>query len=377
LENLERDIVTTTATTALFTPCSIGTLDLPNRLVMAPMTRSQSPGGVPGDDVVGYYRRRAEHGVGLIVTEGTAIAHPAAVASARIPRFHGEDALAGWAKVVAAVHAAGGRIVPQLWHVGMARKPGSEPNPEAPPVGPSGLDLTGEPVSEPLTEPAVVALVEAYAQGAADAQRLGFDGIELHGAHGYLIDQFFWERTNRRADRFGGDFVARTRFAAEVVAACRRRTSPAFPIILRFSQWKLNEYDAKLVTTPDELARFLQPLVEAGVDAFHCSTRRFWQPEFAGSDLNLAGWTKKLTGLPSITVGSVGLDNEFMSSLREGKDAKQAGLEPIVRMIERGEVDFVAVGRALLVDPAWAEKVREGRLADLLPFTPEALKTLS
>jgi 2,4-dienoyl-CoA reductase-like NADH-dependent reductase (Old Yellow Enzyme family) len=144
--------VTTPPASALFTPFTLAQLSLPNRIVMAPMTRNQSPGGVPGEDVVSYYQRRARHGVGLIVTEGTAIAHPAAVSSARIPRFHGEDALAGWTKVVDAVHDADGRIIPQLWHVGMARPLGSEPNPEAPPVGPSGLDLTGAPVNEALTE---------------------------------------------------------------------------------------------------------------------------------------------------------------------------------------------------------------------------------
>ena len=367
----------TLATSALFTPFTLANLSLPNRIVMAPMTRNQSPDGVPGDDVVGYYTRRAAHGVGLIVTEGTAIAHPAAVASPRIPRFHGDDALAGWAKVVTAVHAAGGRIVPQLWHVGMARKPGSEPNLEAPPVGPSGLDLTGAPVNDALTEAQVEGLIDAYAQGAADAQRLGFDGIELHGAHGYLIDQFFWERTNQRHDRFGGDPVARTRFASDVIKRCRARTSPGFPIILRFSQWKLTEYEARLVTTPDELERFLQPLVEAGVDAFHCSTRRFWQPEFAGSELNLAGWTKKVSGRPTITVGSVGLNNDFMTSLREGQSSQHVGLAPMARMIESGDVDLVAVGRALLVDPAWAEKVQAGLFDALQPFTVEALKTLS
>lgn len=364
-------------TSALFTPFTAAKLSLPNRIVMAPMTRSQSPGGVPDEAVVAYYRRRAEHGVGLIITEGTAIDHPAAVSGARIPRFHGGDALAGWARVVGAVHAAGGRIMPQLWHVGMARKPGSEPNAEAPPVGPSGLDLSGAQVSEPLSEAEVLALVEAYAQAAAEAQRLGFDGIELHGAHGYLIDQFFWERTNKRTDQYGGDLVGRTRFAAEVVAACRARTSPQFPILFRFSQWKPNEYEAKLASTPDELAQWLAPLVAAGVDVFHCSTRRYWQPEFAGSPLNLAGWTKRITGLPAITVGSVGLDDEFIGSLREGKHAGQAGLEGIVAMVERGEVDLVGVGRALLVDPAWAEKVRQGRFGELLPFSPEALKTLS
>jgi 2,4-dienoyl-CoA reductase-like NADH-dependent reductase (Old Yellow Enzyme family) len=361
----------------LFESLTLGVLTLPNRIVMAPMTRSQSPGGVPGPDVAAYYRRRAEHGVGLILSEGTAIDHPAAVSNDRVPRFHGEDALAGWAAVLAGVHAAGGRIMPQLWHVGMARKPGAVPNPEAPPVGPSGLTVQGDAVSAPLTDAEVEGLVDAYARGAAAAHRLGFDGIELHGAHGYLIDQFFWAGTNRRTDRWGGDIAARTRFAAEVVRACRRATAPNFPILLRFSQWKIPVYDARLATTPDELARFLAPLVEAGVDVFHCSTRRFWEPEFAGSTLNLAGWTRRLTGRPVITVGSVGLDTDFIAGLFSRERADAAGLEALVGMVARGEVDLVAVGRALLVDPAWAEKVRDGRVDELRAFTPDALTTLS
>jgi 2,4-dienoyl-CoA reductase-like NADH-dependent reductase (Old Yellow Enzyme family) len=344
---------------------------------MAPMTRNFSPGGVPGPDVAAYYRRRAENGVGLILTEGTAIAHPAAVSSPRVPRFHGPDALAGWADVVRGVHDAGGRIMPQLWHVGMMRKPGDEPNPEAPPVGPSGIAVPAGKLSEPLSDSEIDALIAAYAQGAADAKRLGFDGVELHGAHGYLIDQFFWDVTNQRADRYGGDTAARTRFAAEAVRACRGATGPDFPILLRFSQWKIADYNARLAPTPEALEQFLTPLADAGVDIFHCSTRRFWEPEFPGSDLNLAGWTKQLTGKPTITVGSVGLDAEFMSSLREGKAANTAALDRIIGMLEREEVDLVAVGRALLGDPAWAAKIRNGRTAELQAFTPEALKVLA
>lgn len=365
------------STAALFTPFTLGALTLRNRIVMAPMTRSFSPGGVPGDDVAAYYRRRAEHDVGLIVTEGTVIAHPASSAFPRAPHFFGDAALASWARVVAAVHAAGGRIMPQLWHVGMQRTPGAEPNPDAPPVGPSGINMLGDTVNEPLADADVAAIIEAYGQGAADAMRLGFDGIELHGAHGYLIDQFFWGRTNRRTDKYGGDLVARTRFGAEVVRACRRRTSPEFPIVLRFSQWKIDAYDAKLVATPDELARFVGPLVDAGVDIFHCSQRQFWLPEFEGSGLNLAGWTKKVSGKPTITVGSVGLDRELMSSMGTGAVTAHAGLDRVVRMIEEGEVDLVAIGRALLADYAWAEKIRDGRDSELLPFTPESAQTLS
>ncbi|WP_341282114.1 NADH:flavin oxidoreductase [Paenibacillus sp. FSL H8-0537] len=361
---------------SLFKPFSAGPLSLPNRVVMAPMTRGFSPNGVPGEDVVAYYRRRAENGVGLIVTEGTLINHPAATDNPNIPNFHGEAALNGWAKVVEAVHAAGGKIVPQIWHVGTTRKVGSHPNPEALPIGPSGITAEGEVVNEPLTEAEIKDVVAAYAQAAADAKRIGFDGIELHGAHGYLIDQFFWEKTNKRTDRYGGDMLSRTRFAVEIIEACRQAVGPDFPIIIRISQWKSSEYTAKLASTPEELGQFLAPLVEAGVDIFHCSTRRFWEPEFEGSELNFAGWTKKLTGKPTITVGSVGLDGDFMSLFTEGKGAENANVDDLASRLDTGEFDLVAVGRALLVDPAWADKVQGGRQDELIPFTPAALQTL-
>jgi 2,4-dienoyl-CoA reductase-like NADH-dependent reductase (Old Yellow Enzyme family) len=360
----------------LFKPFSVNDLRLPNRIVMAPMTRSFSPGGVPGPDVAAYYRRRAENRVGLIITEGTVINHPASTNDPRVPHFHGEAALAGWARVASEVHAAGGRIMPQIWHVGTVRKAGDQPNPEAPPIGPSGLFKPGVKVAEPMTEAEIAAVIAAFAQAAADARRLGFDGIELHGAHGYLIDQFFWEGTNQRTDRYGGDMVARTRFAVEVIQACRRAVGPDFPILLRFSQWKQQDYATRLAATPELLGRFLAPLVDAGVDVFHCSTRRFWEPEFEGSPLNLAGWTKKLSGKPVITVGSVSLDTDMFAAFR-GQGAAITGIDKLIEMIARDEVDLVAVGRALLVDPAWATKVRENRMQDLLPFTPESMKSLS
>ncbi|WP_206922185.1 NADH:flavin oxidoreductase [Alicyclobacillus suci] len=337
---------------ALFQPFKFGNTLLPNRVVMAPMTRQFSPNGVPGPDVASYYRRRAENGVGLIVTEGTVINHPDSSNQANVPHFYGESALQGWANVVNQVHGAGGRIIPQIWHMGARGN-----------------------VND-YAESEIVAIVEAFAQAAAEAKRLGFDGIELHGAHGYLIDQFFWEKTNTRTDKYGGDMVKRTRFATEVIEACRRAVGPEFPIVLRFSQWKSSDYAAKLAKTPAELERFLAPLMEAGVDVFHCSTRRFWEPEFAGSDLNLAGWTKKLTGKPTITVGSVGLDGEFMSLFTEGKGAGNAKIDGLIERLEREEFDLVAVGRALLVDPAWVKKIRDGRTDELVPFTSEAIKTL-
>ncbi|MCP2332167.1 NADH:flavin oxidoreductase [Actinoalloteichus caeruleus] len=365
---------------ALARPLTLGSAELPNRLVMAPMTRAFSPGGVPGTDVADYYARRAAAGTGLIITEGTYIDHPSAGDVESVPRFHGEAPLAGWRHVVEAVHAAGGRIMPQLWHVGIQRPAGNPPFPEAPSVGPSGIALDGtEGAGEALSPTEIDRVITAFAEAAHQAERIGFDGIELHGAHGYLIDQFLWERTNRRTDGYGGDLVARTRFATDIITAVRERVAPDFPVVLRFSQWKADNYDARLAETPDELQRLLTPLSEAGVTAFHASTRRFWEPEFpdSGVDLNLAGWTRKLTGKPVITVGSVGLDSVFEpAALFAGQGAGVESVNRLLDRLERDEFDLVAVGRALLADPEWARKVLEGREEELTPFSADALGTL-
>ncbi|MET8095738.1 NADH:flavin oxidoreductase [Streptomyces sp. NPDC005236] len=358
-------------------PVSINGLTVPNRIAMAPMTRMFSPGGVPGEDVVGYYSRRAAAGVGLIVTEGTYVGHDSAGQSDAVPRFHGADQLAGWAKVADAVHAAGGTIVPQLWHIGMVRKAGEPPFADAPPVGPSGLyKEDAEVTGKAMTQQDLDDVIEAFAKAAADAERIGFDGVELHGAHGYLLDQFLWAGTNRREDAYGGDPVARTKFSAEIVAAVRAAVSPEFPVLFRYSQWKQQAYDARLAETPEELEAILAPLAAAGVDSFHASTRRYWLPEFDGSDLNLAGWTKKLTGKPTITVGSVGLDGDFIKAfVGEGSPVK--GIDDLLDRMERDEFDLVAIGRALLQDPEWAAKVLAGRFDELAPYDAAALRTLS
>jgi 2,4-dienoyl-CoA reductase-like NADH-dependent reductase (Old Yellow Enzyme family) len=361
---------------ALFRPFQLKGLTLPNRIVMAPMTRSQSLGGVPGTNVAAYYRRRAEGEVGLIITEGTYVDHPAAGFDPNVPQFYGEKSLAGWRSVVEQVHAAGGRIFPQLWHVGIVVSPAQQPRDGITPMGPSGFSKPGDRNGQPMTQADIDAAIEAFAQGARDAQALGFDGVELHGAHGYLIDQFFWEGTNQRVDPYGGDVASRTRFAAEIIAEVRRRVGPDYPVILRWSQWKLQDYEAKLVQTPQELEQFLRPLVDAGVDAFHCSQRRFWEPEFAGSDLNLAGWTKKLTGKPSITVGSVTLNEDMMTSFRTASTAGVTGIDNLLERLERDEFDLVAIGRSLIVNPAWPGIVRRGALSELRAFNHTVLSEL-
>ncbi|HEX7775293.1 MAG TPA: NADH:flavin oxidoreductase [Parvibaculum sp.] len=359
----------------LFRPFTFNGLTLPNRVVMAPMTRSQSPEGIPGANVAAYYRRRAENETGLIITEGTTIDDPVSTMDPNVPNFFGAS-LDGWKRVVEEVHGVGGKIMPQLWHVGMARNPSKAPYPELPSAGPSGLSKPGKRAAEPMTKEHVQRVIDAFAKGAADARRIGFDGIEIHGAHGYLIDQFFWEGLNERDDEFGGDMRKRSEFGVRIVEAIRREAGKDYPLILRFSQWKQQDYTVKLAHTPEQLGEFLKPLSEAGVDCFHCSQRRFWEPEFEGSPLNLAGWTKKLTGKPTITVGSVSLSGEFIASFG-GETSEATGIDDLLERLETDEFDLVGVGRALLVDPAWARKVHEGRFDALMPFSKESLATLS
>jgi 2,4-dienoyl-CoA reductase-like NADH-dependent reductase (Old Yellow Enzyme family) len=360
---------------ALFAPFSLKDLRLANRVVMAPMTRSHSPGGVATQGVADYYRRRAEAGVGLIISEGTGVRRPASLNDPNVPRFHGETELAGWKTVIDAVHAAGGVMAPQLWHVGAVRTRAKDWTPPGPYDSPSGYSSPGKQFSEGMSEEDIADAISAFAEAAGDAQRLGFDAVELHGAHGYLIDQFFWDGVNLRDDAFGGPGLpGRARFAAEILKAVRATVGPRFPLIIRLSQWKQQDFAAKVAHTPEEMEAWLKPLADAGADMFHCSQRRFWEPEFDGSDLNFAGWAKKLTGRPTITVGSVGLTGEFIAAYR-GESSKPASLDELLRRLERGDFDLVAVGRALLQDPHWAEKIREGRNDELSNFDSSALTT--
>lgn len=377
---------------ALFEPINIGHLRLRNRIVMAPMTRSFSPGGIPGAGVEDYYRRRAENDVGLIVTEGIGVDHPGAIGAGSMgeddmPLLHGDAALARWRTVTDQVHAAGGVIFPQLWHQGVMRADFTGPYPDAPSQRPSGIwgpddrfntalpDYLAKmlPPTRPMTESDIGDAITAFGRSAANAKAVGFDGIAIHGAHGYLLDAFFWKETNLRTDTWGGDLVSRARFGIEVVKAIRAAVGD-MPIMFRYSQWKQQDYDAKLAQTPEELEQLLGALADAGVDIFDASTRYYHHPAFDGSALTLAGWTRKLTGKPTMAVGGIGLDNELKNSFA-GEVGAVNNVPDVERRIEAGEFDLVGVGRSLIADPAWAEKVRASE--PFLPFHPRVLASIA
>ncbi|OON68180.1 alkene reductase [Hymenobacter sp. CRA2] len=214
-------------TPVLFSPYKLGAIELPNRLVMAPMTRSRAtePGNAPTDSVVQYYVQRAS--AGLIITEGAQVSAQG-VGYINTPGIYTEEQVAGWKRVTDAVHAAGGRIYVQLWHVGRVSHPFFH-NGELP-VGPSAIKpegakaFTGQgfeevPTPRALTLEEIPGVVEQFRQAARNAKAAGFDGAEIHGANGYLLDQFIQDGSNQRTDEYGGSVENRARFVLEVVQA--------------------------------------------------------------------------------------------------------------------------------------------------------------
>lgn len=359
----------------LFEPFTLNGMEIPNRIVMAPMTRSFSPGNIPGANVADYYRRRAEGNVGLILTEGVHPNTTTADGTPNVPTIATPEADAAWRKVVDGVHAAGGLIGIQLWHEGPYRNPAKSAHPDIPSWSASGFKVEDKVLWEPMTDAEIELAIAQFVDAAVAAKTAGFDCVEFHGAHSYLLDSFFWSKTNLRADQWGGDWEGRTRMACEIIRRTREKVGSDYPLIIRISQWKQQDFSAKPAGGPDEFGVWLNLLKDAGIDAIHCSQRRFWEPEFEGSDLNCAGWAKKLTGLPAISVGSVGLSGEFTAAYA-GEASEPASLDRLVEMMERQEFDLIAVGRALLQDPEWVGKIRDGRTDELQTFTKDALGKL-
>ena len=363
----------------LFSESIINNLVIPNRIIMAPMTRSLSPNSIPGKDVARYYKKRVEGGVGLIITEGTTVDSPNASNDKNVPCFYGDAVTKGWKNVVAEVHDSGGLIFPQLWHQGTMRRADETWNPDVPSYGPSGLSSPGKVIGDPMTRVEIEETMNAFVKGIVLSREAGFDGVELHGAHGYLLDQFFWLGTNIRKDEWGGiSLEERTRFATEIIKRARKEVGKDYPIIIRFSQWKQQDFDHKMADNPDSLRLFLDTFVDAGIDAFHCSQRRFWEHEFEFSELNLAGWVRKLSNKPSITVGSVGLDLEFVETFQENKGSdSNTDLTNLLERLDKNEFDFVAVGRALISNPDWCNLIKNKKYDKIKGYFPKDLEELN
>ena len=357
----------------IFENYKLKNITLRNRIVMAPMTRNQSPGGIPTQEVIKYYSRRAKAEVGLIITEGIEVSHEASSAYPNVPRLDSNEAKEAWKKVVEGIKNNNGAVIAQLWHCGGFRKLGMQPNPEVPGHTASGLVKPGKKVAHEMTLNDIKETIDAYASDAKICEEIGFDGVEIHGAHGYLIDNFFWSGTNIREDEYGGSIENRSQFVSDIIKSVRENVSENFIVGLRFSQWKQHDFEAKLASNPEELKTILTSPVESGLDYLHSSMRRFWESEFEGSKENLAYWTKKITKIPTIGVGSVGLDSDFIDMTAP---ATPTSIDKAIDDITNDKYDLIAVGRALLSDHEWVLKMKEGRVNDVIPYTKDALLNL-
>lgn len=372
----------------LFEPVNLAGLELCNRIAMAPMTRRLTPDDrVPSQAVVDYYTRRAAGGVGLIITEGTHVDAKHAPDSENVPGIFTNEQAAGWKRVIDSVHAAKNsfagpsRIAVQLWHTGRHAMD---------PIGPSAIPVqkkSGGTNTTPraMTEADMDEVVAIFENAARLALQAGFDSMEIHGAHGYLLDSFLSPASNQRTDDYGGSFENRMRFPLRVVRAVRavldQHAGPDYPLMIRFSQWRMEDYSAYAFPDPEHLERWVLALKDAGVDILHVSTRdatapgfpHLFDPDTEDGRRTLAGWARKLSGnMPTVAVGRVSVS----ASMDEGAAVQTTDPAPVADLITRGEADLIAVGRSLIANPRWCEIVREGRWTELVPYSRDMLESL-
>ncbi len=261
----------------------------------------------------------------------------------------------------------------QISHPGAIRSDAQTmPNTSAPALSASGLYKAGKTNGRAATREELDEIRDAFAAAAKMAMDAGLDGVELHACHGFFLDEFLWPETNLREDDYGGSTIAeRVTYPASVLTAMRDAMGTEAILSVRFSQWKEVDYNARNVETPEELGDLLSAFQTAGANLLHPSCRRFYEPAFSGSYLSLAGWCKKLSDVPVIAVGSVGLKTDVMNSLvgtpGDGIEEEKNYAE-LQSRFERGEFDLVAVGRSLIADPEWPQKVRSGQFGAIRPF---------
>lgn len=343
--------------TPLWSPLQIGSTRLENRVALAPMTRvSATEEGRATEKMMSYYEAFARGGFGLLITEGI---YPDTAHSQGYrfqPGIATEEQAQSWAAVVEAVHAAGARIFAQLMHAGSQaqgnRYVDSTIGPSA--VAPKGEQLgfyRGEgpyPVPSEMTAEQMDEVRKAFVAAALRAQQAGFDGVEIHGANGYLLDQFLTDYLNLRTDEYGGSPANRARFAAEISRAVREAVDPETTVGIRISQAKVSDHDHRWSGGAGEAAVIFSTLGSTGIDFVHTTEYRAYAPAFGDAGDPLAALARKHSGLPVIANGH--LDDP----------------ETAVSMLRDGAADVVALGKAALANRDWPHRVRNDLPLDKL-----------
>ncbi len=333
----------------LFEEGRIGSMTLKNRIVMPPMaTNYAGPSGEPTERLIGYYAERAKGGAGLIIVENVQVKYPQGKNVACQLRLDQNKYVPGFQELAEAVHAHQARIFIQIHHAG--RQYHDIEGEEG--VDPSGIPdgFLQQPVRA-LKPEEIQDLVERFSETALRAKMAGMDGVEFHGAHGYLINEFMSPHTNQRVDEWGGTFERRMRFPLKIIERTREKVGPRFPLSFRFSA---DEFVPGGITLDDakKIALYLEG---AGIDVLHVSAGiyesmpRILEPmRFEeGWRTYLAAEIKKVVKIPVITVGQI------------------RSPEVAERVLEEGMADFVALGRTLIADPHWPRKVEEGRVPEI------------
>ena len=362
---------------ACFSPIVVRGVTIPNRIAMAPMTRRcAAADGSPSPAMAAYYARRAQSGVGLIIVEGVHVNSNDAVDRPNTPQCSSAEHVRCWKELVRQCkEQSNGRVVMcmQLWHTGMSSQD---------PIGPVGGSV--QPASKKIVRSATRLDIERISGDFARTAHIaihdcGFDSVEIHGAHGYFVDSFASPTLNTRVDEFGGDRQRRCAVASKVVREVRAAVGPKAPILFRFSQWTVSDYrHIKFVTSAD-LAVFVEALLNAGVDVLDASTRRLLDPAFPAEHptRSLAEWTKIICGDRAVVaaVGSVSV----VRALYEDVPVDSFNLsDPYSALngIAAKYYDLVQVGRGLIADSEWVEKVRSGRWRELKSYSTNSLKSL-
>jgi 2,4-dienoyl-CoA reductase-like NADH-dependent reductase (Old Yellow Enzyme family) len=365
----------------LFAPIRINKTTVRNRFVFPPMQRGSSWDYSPSYEMAEAFGAWAAGGSGIIICEGCSPDLPEAYWQPIFTAIREEDKEI-WRAIAQNVRKAGAIFLNQLWHVGSVRRlvPGLyNPYPDQETLSPSGLVQDDRPNGRAMTKEEIDRLKAGYVTAALLSKEVGAHGVEVHCAHGYLLDQFLWHETNLRTDEYGGATLAdRARFPAEVVRAIREAAGPDFIISVRFSQWKEVDYGARIAETPEDLSGFIRVMEAAGTDMFHVSTRRFNKPAWPELDprRSLASWVKTMTTRPVVAVGSVGLTTDLAADVFDNRDPElrvEEDMHKVAEGIVNGDFDLIAVGRAQIANVDFVERVRNGQIANLRPFRKHEL----
>jgi 2,4-dienoyl-CoA reductase-like NADH-dependent reductase (Old Yellow Enzyme family) len=336
----------------LFTPTRLGRLELPNRMVVAPMTRiSATAEGLATATMATYYRNFATGGFGLVITEGIY------TDSGNSQGYRGQPGLAdrgqadAWRAAVDSVHACGGHIVAQLMHAGALSQGNRYRSHTVAPsaIQPKGLQLAMYHGNGPFAVPVAMSdgdienAVAGFAAAARLARDAGFDGVEIHGANGYLLDQFLTDYTNRRLDGYGGDVASRVQLTLDVIRAVREAVGPDFLVGVRISQAKVNDFEYKWPGGELDAERVFATLAGATADYVHTTEFEAWRPAFGSDGPSFAALAKTYGRLPVISNGSL-------------HDPRRAAA-----LLECGSADLVSLGRGALANPDWVIRLRTGR----------------